>query len=76
MLTNGDTITVGDVVYTWDASLKQWTTPDPLAPGESVSYAQELVTPAIRPVVPPIPFTAASEPEPDVPDEDQPDPDA
>lgn len=75
MLTAGDTITVGDVVYTWDDSLKAWTTPDPLQPVDGVSYAQELVTPAIRPVTPPtVPLTA---PEPDdVPDEDQPDPDA
>lgn len=75
MLTNGDTITVGEVVYTWNDALKVWETPQPPAPGSTVFYYQELVTPAIRPVSPPsVPFTA---PEPnDVPDEDQPDPDA
>jgi len=64
MLTNGDTITVGEVVYTWNQSMKAWTTPDPLLPDEGISYAQELITPAIRPVAPPTPL-AAPEPPPE-----------
>lgn len=64
MLTNGDTITVGEVVYTWNQSANAWTTPDPLMPVEGISYAQELITPAIRPVTPPAPL-AAPEPPPE-----------
>lgn len=50
MLTNGDTITVGDVVYTWDDMQKAWITPAPPIPAEDVIYQQELITPAIRPI--------------------------
>ncbi|HMF67109.1 MAG TPA: hypothetical protein VK602_05820 [Phyllobacterium sp.] len=63
MLTNGDTITVGDIVYTWEAATATWVTPDAAQP-TTVTYQQELVTPAIRPVAPPTPL-AAPEPPPE-----------
>lgn len=51
MLTDGDTITVGSVVYTWVAADRNWVTPPPgSAALDGVSYAQELVTPAVRPL--------------------------